>query len=123
MIYLKAYRVLKAPTGAIRNRKITTFYYSWINEFEFDFDIYNPKEWGDFLANRFKLPNGNKLPDYTADKEPIVYLVVAVGTTKIMREISGHSPQIHMFPGYHKESDGGERKNFIKYGSLKRWRK
>lgn len=123
MIFLKAYRHLKTPTGKVKRYKMRNLEVTWNNDFN-EFDIYDPNAWGNYLANEFRLPSGGKLPDYTREKEKIAYLVKAVGISKEMMEATGKIGQVSLFPGYHLSGENkGQVRDLSKYGVLKRWRK
>jgi hypothetical protein len=124
MIYLKAYKLVKAESGEM----IPVFFdfkkhfgdrIQWDNEFN-EFDIFKPEEWGKYLANKFKMPNGLPLPDYTRAKEQLVYEVYVMGATRWMLEATNRKPgKFYLFPAYKED---GVRRPTATYGKLQKWR-
>ena len=65
MIFLRAYRVLYSPNKTKTLVPIKTkTRLSWPNEYYDKFNTFEAKAWRKYLAEEFKLPNGNKLDHY-----------------------------------------------------------
>ena len=128
MIYLIAYKVLISPSGRKTNvlikfkddiKKI-----KWSNNFD-EFNIFSPLAWRDYLANKYRLPDGKKLPNKTKDGDRIVYYVYVYGSSKLMQEYfnkkGGRGNQggsyLPLFPGMDK---GGNKRDVIRYGWIRK---
>ena len=125
MIYLKAYAVLFSQNRKIKLKHIDLKRrFFWPNNFFDEINIFEPEQWKWYLAEKYKMPNGRKLPSKTIDGDPIVYEVYMWGTSKMAQEYfnkktgpGGSGGRIYLFPGYHKE---GPRKSTAKYGWIRK---
>jgi len=106
MIYIIYSRVVRGVNGelyTVQHRMVSKF----PNDFEFDFDIFKPKNWLNFLKT-YKYSGGKNLPRFSKVGDPITYYVYMIGMEKHIREYLGKSSRSDgayhiLFPGVDKE--------------------
>jgi len=124
MIYLHVYRLMKSPSGKVRMHRVKLKeVIKWPNDFT-GINIFSPIAWREYLANVYMLPNGRRLPDKSEDGDDLIYVVKAVGTSRLMQEHfdmktgwGGKAAQVYLFPGYFET---GERKDAKIYGRIRK---
>jgi hypothetical protein len=109
MLVCKSYKVLYdgCKNPVLSTPKIVT---KWKNDYDFGFNIYEPKEWFKFLS-QYKTKEGKFLPRYTSCGDPVVYYIYAWGSSSQMRLMTGiQKAIIEFFPGFDKKT-GKKRPN------------
>lgn len=109
MIIIRMFRVVngKKKKYSVDQKIIQTF----PNETDFGFDIGDPVAWKNYLRN-FRV-NGQPLPRFTENGEPVCYNVYVYGRSEWMTKTKG--PFISLFPGYDTH---GEYYNYAEFGRI-----